>query len=87
MRIHKMTLYDEGQVLIKASDELFECAHELKETQPILSGMLFHMGCQIGTVFNEFGSHKFGLRGLDKCSCNKCVSDRYDFDEGYKEGS
>lgn len=62
MRVHKMTKWDEGQVLIKASDCLFDCAEELKETQPAFADMLREMGMTIGDVFNKFGSHQFGLR-------------------------
>lgn len=67
-----MTKYDEGQVLIKASDELFECAFELRETQPEFADMLHHMGCKIGSIFNKFESHGFGLRDLTQCVCKKC---------------
>lgn len=77
MRVHKMTKYDEGQVLIRASDELFECATELRDTQPELSDMLHHMGCQIGSKFNELKYPQgFGLRGLDECNCNNCQVSR-----------
>lgn len=65
MRTHKMTKWDEGQVLIKASDCLFECAAELKATQPAFAEMLREMGLTIGDHFNKFGSHNFGLRAHD----------------------
>ena len=77
MRTHKMTDYDVGQILIKASDTLFECAADLKEASPALSDMLFHMGCKIGTIFNSIDSHTFGLRGLSECICPKCVNEGY----------
>lgn len=67
-----MTKWDEGQVLIKASDALFDAATELRDTQPEFAEMLHHMGCEIGSRFNAFGSHKFGLRDLNECSCEKC---------------
>jgi hypothetical protein len=72
MREHKMTKWDEGQVLIKASDTLFECASELRATQPGFADMLHHMGCQIGTEFERFESHAFGLRTLQDCTCATC---------------
>lgn len=72
MRVHKMLKWDQGQVLIKASDELFDCALELKETQPGFAQMLFHMACVIGDKFNAYGSHGFGLRGTDACPCPEC---------------
>lgn len=62
MRIHKMTKWDEGQVLIEASDTLFECARELKKTQPELAKMLRDMALQVNKSFNEFGSHDFLLK-------------------------
>ncbi len=74
MRHHKMTKYDEGQVLVKASDQLFECASELRETQPEMADVLYHMGCQIGSIFNRFGSHHFGLIDLEQCNCPKCLN-------------
>jgi hypothetical protein len=61
-REHKMTKWDVGQVLIKASDCLFECAVELRATNPEFADLLFRQGCEIGDVFNAFGSHSFGLR-------------------------
>ena len=72
MRVHKMTEYDVGQVLIKASDTLFECAAELRD-YPSLYNTLYHMGCSIGTTFNNRSSYGFGLRGLDQCVCTECV--------------
>lgn len=65
MRVHKMTKWDEGQVLIKASDCLFDCANELRETQPEFAKMLTDMDLEIGSVFNKFGSHKFGIRSKE----------------------
>lgn len=60
-----MKRLDEGQVLIKASDCLFDCASELKETQPELAKILENMGLEIGTVFNKLGSHRFYLRSKE----------------------
>lgn len=61
MRIHKMTKWDEGQILIKAHDTLAECAEELLPTQPEFAKILHEMALDIGSMFNEFESHKFGL--------------------------
>lgn len=66
MRVHKMTAWDEGQILIKAFDCLAECAHELKETQPEYSKKLDKMARTVGSLFNEHKSHKFGLPGLEQ---------------------
>lgn len=66
MRVHSMTKWDEGQVLIKASDCLFDCAKELHDTQPEFAKMLRNMALEIGTVFNEFGSHRFELRSKEE---------------------
>lgn len=73
-RVHKLTKWDEGQILIKASDNLFECAVELRPTQPELAQLLHHMGCKVGDAFNKFGSHVFGLRGTDSCGCRECTA-------------
>lgn len=72
MRQHKMTVWDEGQVLIKASDTLFECAQELRETKPEYADRLYHAACEIGDIFNLHKSHVFGLRGVDECTCLSC---------------
>lgn len=64
VKVHKMTRWDEGQVLIKAHDCLMECAKELKETLPKYSHNLEKMALTIGTLFNSLGSHEFGLRDL-----------------------
>lgn len=67
MKTHKMTKWDEGQILIKASDCLFECASELRETQPVFADLLKEMALTIGDHFNNFDSHNFGLRSHEDC--------------------
>lgn len=59
-----ITKWEAGQELIKAHDQLLESAHELREQYPELSKMLRVMGLEIGTHFNAFGSHNFGLADL-----------------------
>ncbi len=74
MRVHEITEYDVGQVLIRASDNLFECAHELRQTKPELAYLLYHMGCEVGSAFNKgHYPQQFGLRALNECTCPKCV--------------
>jgi hypothetical protein len=75
MRTHKLTKWDEGQILIRVSDELFNSAKELWHTQPYFAKMLYHMGCEIGSEFNKFGSHEFGLRDLTECKCDVCSNE------------
>lgn len=60
-----LTKWEAGQVLVKAHDCLWECQHELKEQYPEFSKMLKEMALKIGTEFNAFGSHKFGLADLE----------------------
>lgn len=69
----QMTPWEEGQVLSRASDALFDCADELRETKPEMADILFHLGCEVGDMFNKHGSHKFGLRGLKDCTCARCL--------------
>jgi hypothetical protein len=67
-----MTKWEAGQVIIRASDTAFECAFELRETQPDFADTLFHMGCQLGTMLGKLDSHSFGLRNLQDCTCKAC---------------
>lgn len=67
MKVHKMTKYDAGQVLIKAFDTLTECAEELKELYPEQSKMLRVSALEIGTHFNASWQETqgFGLPDLN----------------------
>jgi hypothetical protein len=58
-----MTKYDEGQLLITASDCLFSCADQLRSTQPKYAETLEDFARCIGDIFNKHGSHEFSIRG------------------------
>lgn len=57
----KLTDWEAGQELIKASDCLGECYSELKETHPRLAEIIHECRLTIGDHFNKLGSHEFGL--------------------------
>lgn len=59
-----MTDWEAGQILVDCNDHLFEKCFELKVNgYPELSEKLDGIKRQIGDLFNQFGSHNFGLPG------------------------
>lgn len=58
----KLTEWEAGQVLIKASDCLWECVGELSDEYPQYAKELKKMARRVGSIFNGHGSHVFGLR-------------------------
>lgn len=64
MKIHKMTAWDAGQVLIRCYDELSEAQFDLAEAYYTdLANVLRACKLKIGSAFNKHGSHDFGLPG------------------------
>lgn len=59
-----MTRWEAGQILIDCNDKLEEGESELKdEGYTELAEKLRLINLQIGDLFNEWGSHEFGLPG------------------------
>lgn len=59
-----MTRWEAGQILIECNDKLCDKIEELKDNgYPDLAEKLDPIKRQIGDLFNEFGSHEFGLPG------------------------
>jgi len=60
-----ITPYEEGQVLIKVSDCLFEAAKDLEETKPQWARILRDFALNVGSIFNRHRSHGFDLRSME----------------------
>lgn len=59
-----MTRWEAGQILIECNDKLWEKMEELKSNgYPELAEKLDPIRRQIADLFNDFGSHEFGLPG------------------------
>jgi len=59
-----MTRWEAGQILIACNDKLCDKIEELKDNgYPELAEKLDPIKRQIGDLFNDLGSHEFGLPG------------------------
>ncbi len=59
--MNKLTDWEAGQELIKASDCLVEVRSELFNSHPALADMLIPMINKISREFDALGSHGFGI--------------------------
>lgn len=63
-KVKALTSWEIGQDLIRAQDEIFECANDIEDKHPARK-VLLECAYKIGDYFNEYHegkSHGFGLK-------------------------
>ena len=60
-RVHTLTPWEAGQILIDCADLLFDKEDELREVDPLLANEVKRARLIIGFAFNKHGSHEFLL--------------------------